>query len=393
MAEVLAREDAMKLLLESDLEPLYEERTGPCISLYLPVSISGIHASQGTIRLKNLLRQASVELSAQGLDPPAIDALLEPLENLFDDSSIWSTREQGMVLFRAPGFTRSFHLHHTLPERCVIGDHFFLKPLLPYVVRDQPFYVLALSQNATRLLEATCRIVRRIALPGLPGSLTDALGEQKTAQYLQYHTASRARAAAFPAVYHGQGVGEGDVKHELHRYLGRVEAAMRKLLAGRTTPLVLAGAEPLPFIYREISGYPGLADEVIRGNPEHLSDAELRDRAWRILEPKILEMRRRAADRFGELATAGRASSHVTEIVPAAHDGRVETLFVACDTDVWGRLDERLRTVQVHAQPENGDEDLLDNAALFSLRNGGAVYGMASGEVPGGGAMAAIFRY
>jgi hypothetical protein len=381
----------MKLLLESDLEPLLEERQGPCVSLYLP--ISGVGSPQGTIRLKNLLRQASVELRARGLDQPDIDSLLEPLEDLVDDFSIWNTREQGMALFRAPGFTSSLHLQHALPERCVIGDHFFLKPLFPYVVSDQPFYVLALSQNETRLLEATCRTVRRLELDGLPGSLTEALGAQKTPQDLQYHTASRARAAALPAIYHGQGVGEGDVKDELHRYLARVAAAMRKLLAGRTTPLVLAGAAPLPSIYREISAYPGLTDPVIPGNPEHLSDSELRDRAWRLLEPQLGEIRRRAADRFGELAMSGRVSSRVAEILPAAQDGRVETLFLACDADVWGHLDDRLRTVQVHAKPEMGDEDLLDSAALFSLRNGGAVYGMAQGEVPGGGEMAAIFRY
>jgi len=391
MAKAFAKEDDMKLLLESDLEPLLEERPGPCVSLYL--TISGARSLQGTIRLKNLLRQAGIELTARGLDKPAIDSLLEPLESLVDDFSVWTSREQGMVLFRAPGFTSSLRVQHSLPERCVIGDHFFLKPLLPYVVSDQPFYVLALSQNETRLLEATCRNVHRLELNGLPGSLTAALGNQKAPQDLQYHTASRARAAALPAIYHGQGVGAGEVKDELHRYLARVEAAMRKLLAGRTTPLVLAGAAPLPSIYREISGYAGLVDPVIPGNPEHLSDSDLRDRAWRLLEPKLGETRRRAADRFGELATAGRASSRLTEILPAAQDGRVETLFLACDADVWGHLDESLRTVQVHAKPEIGDEDLLDTTALFSLRNGGAVYGMTQEEVPGGGAMAAIFRY
>ena len=35
----------------------------------------------------------------------------------------------------------------------------------------------------------------------------------------------------------------------------------------------------------------------------------------------------------------------------------------------------------------------LDAAALVSLRHGGTVYGVNHGEVPGGGDLAAVFRY
>ena len=124
-----------------------------------------------------------------------------------------------------------------------------------------------------------------------------------------------------------------------------------------------------------------------------MSDVELRDRAWRILEPMFQEARRRAAERFGELAGTGRASNDPAEVLPAAHDGRIEALFLACDADLWGRLDDPMGRVRIHAAPEEGDEDLLDAAALFSLRHGGTVYGVDHGEVPGGGDLAAVFRY
>ena len=115
-----------------------------------------------------------------------------------------------------------------------------------------------------------------------------------------------------------EGVGREDEKDELRRYLRQVETAMRRLLAGRRSPLVLAGAEPLPSLYREISGYPYLAGDGIPGNPEHLRDDELRDRAWQLLEPTFAEARRRMAERFGELSGTGRASVDVTKILPGA---------------------------------------------------------------------------
>lgn len=382
----------MNLLFVSDLESLLDKRPGPCISIYLPTSPPGARTPQGPIRLRNLLGRASAELFAHGLHDSAIETLLGPLEDLLDDVSFWNTQEQGIALFRAPGFTRAFHLPRAFAESCEVGDHFFLKPLLPLIASDDTFYVLALSQNAVRLLEANGRAVRRLALRDLPRDLADALGEQTTAKNLQYHTASSAPAGAQPPIYHGRGGDEGAAKEELRRYLRQVEAATRRLLAGRTVPLVLAGAAPLPALYRQISSYPHLAAPVLAGNPDLLTDEELRDRAWQILEPTVQELRRRAVERFGELAGTGRASSDVTEILPAARHGRVAALFLACDADLWGRLD-RTEEVLLHAAREEGDEELLDAAALFSLRHGGAVYGMERGAVPGGGDLAAVFRY
>lgn len=380
----------MNLLLESDLEPLLEERPGPCLSFYLPIFGPGTQPQQAPIRLKNLLGRAEADLRASELTHVAVEALLGPLEDLVPDLAFWNTREAGAALFRAPGFTSIFHLPSSFRERYAVGDHFFLKPLLPLVANDETFYVLALSQNEVRLLAATCRTVRRIGEEDLPSSLADALGEQKTSQNLQYHTAASGRQ---PAIYHGHGVGTGDVKDELRRYAIQIEGVLRKLLAGSRAPLVLAGAEPLPSLFREVSAYSHLAESVIYGKPELLSDEELRDRAWQLLQPELQGVRRRTAERFGELAGTGRASSDVTEILPAAQNGRVEALFLACDADVWGQLDPAMGEVLVHSVPQEGDEDLLDTAALLSLRHGGTVYGVRHNEVPGGAPLAAVFRY
>lgn len=382
----------MKRLIEADLEELFEQRPGTCISLYFSTPRPGPRTPQGPIRLQNLLGRARKDLRERGLNEAAVETLLGPLEDLVTDVSFWNDREEGIVLFRAPDFTRAFRLPVAFPERCAIGSHFFLKPLLPLVASDDRFYVLALSQNEVRFLEATARTVRRLTPKDLPGSLTEALGGQKTSQDLQFHAAGSGAAGA-PAVYHGQGVGREDEKAELRRFLHQVDAAVCRLLAGRRSPLVLAGAEPLPSIYREISGRPWLAEAVIPGNPERLRDEELRDRAWQILEPAFDAARQRMAERFGELSRTGKASADVSKILPAARQGRVEALFVNCDEEVWGRLDENAGEVRIHASQESGDEDLLDAAALFSLRNGGVVYGVGRGEVPGGGRLAAVFRY
>jgi hypothetical protein len=384
----------MNRLLESDVESLLLDRKGPCVSLYFSTISSALRTLQGPIQLRKLLGQARVELRRRGLDEHAIDELLEPADELAENRhrSFWSEPDEGVALFLAPRFVRAFRVPRAFRERCVVGDRFSLKPLLPAIGSDQIFYVLALSGNEVRLLEATSQTVQRLFPEGLPHSISEALGEQKTAQYLQYHTAASSRGNARQAIYHGHGVGDEDGKAELRRYLHPVETALRKVLAGSSAPLVLAGAEPLPSLYREISNYPHIAEEGIAGNPELVRDEELRDRAWQILEPELEAPRHRAENRFVELSGSRRVSNDPAEVLTAARQGRVEALFLDCDVDLWGYVDPT-GAVSVHDSRQEGDEELLDKAALYSLRNGGAVYGLGFGQVPGGSEVAAVFRY
>jgi len=143
-------------------------------------------------------------------------------------------------------------------------------------------------------------------------------------------------------------------------------------------PATVRGEEDEPWIHCEASSYPYLLDEGIPGNPEHLSPGELRDFAWRLVKPRFEEQQRAAADRFRRLAGTGKASADLAEVVPAALGGRVDVLFLAGDEPT---------------PPNPTNEELLEAAAAFTLRNGGTTYEVAASQVPGGGPVAAVFRY
>jgi hypothetical protein len=62
----------------------------------------------------------------------------------------------------------------------------------------------------------------------------------------------------------------------------------------------------------------------------------------------------------------------------------------------WGRFDPAGNAAVLHADPELGDEDLLDQAATLTLLNRGTVFAVPPEQVPPvphGAAMAAVFRY
>jgi hypothetical protein len=82
-------------------------------------------------------------------------------------------------------------------------------------------------------------------------------------------------------------------------------------------------------------------------------------------------------------------------VIPAAYYGRVEQLFVAVGVQQWGLFNPGISTstIDVHSEPELGDEDLLDAAAVHTIVNGGTVYAVEPDKVPDEAPLAAVFRY
>ena len=136
-----------------------------------------------------------------------------------------------------------------------------------------------------------------------------------------------------------------------------------------------------------------LLEQGLASNPEKLKADTLPEEAWPLVEPVVLQARQEAAAHYRERVSTERASSKSSEIVPAAYNGRVESLFVAVDQQSWGGFDPATGRLQIHEQAEPGDEDLLDQAATQTLLHGGAAYAVEQAQMPAETPLAAVFRY
>jgi hypothetical protein len=379
-------------LTKDDLERLTEERAGPCVSIFMPTHRAGTETRQDPIRLKNLLSRAREQLVDGGLRSTEADGLLEPARELLEDEEFWRHQADGLALFLSPDSFQRYRLPLPFDELVVvIADRYHVKPLLPLLAEDGEFYVLALSQNDVRFLRATRHGVEEADLGDAPRSLAEALKFDDPEKQLQFHTGTGGGAGGRPAVFHGHDP-QGDAKQDLLRFFRQVDAGVTEELKGRLAPLVLAGVDYLLPIYREASSYPHVLEGGIEGNPEGLRPEELRDRAWEVVEPQFAQARLEALDRYGQLAGTGQTSTDLAEVVAAAYYGRVETLFVAAGSRRWGSFDPGSGTVHEHGEPEAGDGDLLDFAAVQTFLNGGTVHVLDPDEMPAG-EVAAVFRY
>lgn len=378
----------MDLVTRQELDTLMTATGEPAVSLYAPMHRAGAQTQQNPIRFKNLIRQAEGTLGEGGMSPPEVRRFLAPALELVDDYHFWQHQSDGLAMFVADGFSRTFRVPLAFDEELTVADRFYLKPLLPLLTGDGHFYILALAQHGVRLYSGARHSVSEMDLGDVPRSLEEALGHELTENHLSHHTGGGG------GILHGQSAGEVDTKEEIRRFFHRLDTGVTERLKDRQAPLVLAGVEYLLPIYREANNYPHLAPGGIPGNPMDLSHEELHRKAWEVVEPLFLEAQERAAAAYRAKAGTGQASAVLEEIVPAAFDGRVETLWVALGTQSRGTFDPDTRRVTLAEGSSNGGAmDLLDSAAIQTLLHGGTVYAVASEQVPGGVPAAAVFRY
>lgn len=376
----------------SELQALAAAPPGVRATILMPTHRAGKETEQDPIRLKNLIGQVESQFLALGLRAPVVKAILEPAARLVADRLFWRFQADGLAVFLAEDVFRCYQVPLRLEPLAVVARRFELAPLLRLFTGDGRFFILALSQNALRVLEATRYGVDELAIEGLPQSLPEALPFEDRERQLQFRTGAPHAGDQRAALFHGHGAGGEVEKDRLLRYFRKVDAGLRGLLREETAPLVLAAVEYLHPLYREANTYPHLLDGQIFGNPEALSADALHRRAWEAVEPRFRAALTEAVARYRQLAGTGRTSVEVPEITVAAHDGRVEVLFVA-GIPVWGTVDEAARTVRLSGEQRPGDEDLAGRAAIATLLKGGEVFAVDPPQMPADAPLAAVFRY
>ena len=388
----------MDILNRAELEQLMRKEQQQCVSIYMPTHRTGTEAQQDPIRLKNLLGEAEKHLSEQGLGTRAVQKMLEPASMLLQDPNFWQHQRDGLAIFLSSNRIRRYRLPLNFEELVVVTDHFHINPLLPLFTGDGQFYILALSQNEVRLLLGTPHSVSEVDIGQVGGSLAEAIPSLNHQMSLQSHTSGSTGgvSGSGSATFHGQGGGsDSSAKNELLRYFRLVSDGLTEFLQGDRVPLILAGVEYLLPIYKEANSYPDLIDMFITGNPDLLSADELHKNAWEIIRPIFQAAQEEALALYQQLS--GQASERVADtlekIVPAAYDGKVETLFLAAGVQQWGILNPITNEIEIHDPGESSDEPLMDAVAVQTYFKGGTVYVVEPEMVPGGTNAAAVLRY
>jgi hypothetical protein len=378
------------MLFRQDLDELVMADLRPAVSIYLPTHVAGREIRQDPIRLRNLIAQADERL-ARNWRSTERAALLAPVRALDADDFFWRQQQEGLAVFLAPGFSRIHKLPAAVPELVVVSDHFHILPLLPMLDGGQ-FWLLSLSAARTRLYQGTRHTFLEVTGLDLPQGVGEVRGET---EYQETHHAApqRRRSGGFDKAQPFGEDPEAVRKTELIRLLQRTAAAVEPCIRRSPAPVVLAAHPEIRGHFREIAGWKEIVPDGVSENPDALAEAELHRRAWACVEPILAAARAAPLERFNSLLGTGKAATAIEDIIGAARDGRVDTLFVGHDARIWGRIGESGGPIAVHETAAEDDVDLLDHAALLTLRHGGRIMPVERAALPAPGLAAALLRY
>jgi hypothetical protein len=354
------------MLTRDALKPLADVQ-GPCLTLFQPLRMddAAFHSA---------IQEAERLLLGSGLDTDSCKEMLRPLRKLALNLP-WKGRPGSLVIFRAPGVTVTEFRPDVLAPTVHVSKEFLVLPLLPGLLTQREFWLLALSIKHVRLFRGS---VEGIVETPLPAGVATSLAEDEA--FDQPDHSLRGRSVAGPSTGSMKGVQFGTSSERelqpdyLHDYFRAIDRGIQPLMARDRHPLILAAVTRELAIYRRVNTYIPTLAAAIHGSPDSLGTKALHAGALDLMAAESTagfdETRRRIEDAAGHHLLA----TDLAEIEDAAAAGRIEELIVLATADSGLAAGEA-----------------VNRAALATLRNSGRIAVLDDPHVTG--ACAAILRY
>ena len=371
------------------------DRTGPCVSIYLPTGRRFPESTHDVVRFRNLLRQAESSLS-EVMGAAELEAFTVPLHELANSERFWSHSLDGLAVFLHADFYKVYKLQRAVPERASVADSFHIKPLLRVLQSADRFQLLAITREHVRLFQGNRDAVDEVVLhAAVPRTLIDALGDEVTDAHTAYNSVGQlGHGGGQIAMHAGSGSRKDEIDKDTARFFRAVDRAIIEHHAKQAgLPMVLAALPEHHALFRAISHNALLLPDAIGGNPDAFSSDELRQKAWAIVEPRYTARLQSFMDEYGAGLPRRLASDVLSEVAMAALGGRVRTLLVDDDRVVPGRVDRTTAHVSHGALEDPHVDDILDDLAEIVLRMGGDVVMVPRDRMPSITGIAAIYRF
>jgi len=367
-----------------DLESLLVPRDGSQVSLLMPTHGPSLEAGQDPIRYERLIRSAMEDMTQAGVGRSTRESVGGQCRQLASSAAFWRDRSQGLAVYATGDELWHFRVPLPLDELAVVGPEFEIAPLAP-LMDPQHFWMVAVSRSGVRLYDGTAYGIAEVTVKDAPSGLEEVTQYYQFEKQLQFRQVATVGRGTQVAMFHGHGIGEIRDRELVLQYLRAVDRSVRRALPSPEAPLIVCGPGEVPGLYRQVSHHGGLIDRQLEIHPDGAAPAELHERSLElvreILERPVLE----ATRRLDALAGTGKTSDSIEEMLPAASQGRVDTLLVPPSDRKWGRFEDGAAVV--HAERRPGDVELVNLIVVLTLRHGGQV--VSVGDRP----LTAVYRY
>jgi hypothetical protein len=362
----------------AEIAALASVRAAACVSIYIETTPVTQSVGASRIAYGNLVRAAMAQLAGAGLDKRDAVRLAERLDDLGEDDGFWAEQAVSLAVLATPDSLRAYRLANRLTSTAQVSDRFHLKPLLRAATFPQDALVLALSENAVRLIEVTADLPpREIRVPSMPSDAASHAG----------------KASLNDRSPMGRITGSEGKNLRLRQYARAVDAALRPVAARGAAPLILAATNPIADIFRRVSAIGALLPEGIDVSPERVPDHELAEAARPALDAAHARTTAALRDLYAQHEADGRATADIAQAARAATMGAVSDLMVDIDAVVPGMVDDADGAVTFADSESAASYGVVDAIAARAMATGARVLAVRAADMPGPSPVAAVLRY
>ncbi|MCS7055255.1 MAG: hypothetical protein NZM18_03640 [Thermoflexales bacterium] len=352
---------------------LQQMRSLPSVTITMPTHRTSPDNKQDAIRLKNLVVEATNRL-LKDFPKREVEPLLKRMDELASDVD-HAHNLDGLAMFVNRDFGRVVKLPFALKERVEVGDGFATRDLVFAMNRTPRYWVLSLSEKATRLYEATRDDLIEITAGAFPMAMNLPGG-----------------ALRLPG---GEGINPSKQSDHFHEQFFRaVDQEYDKVTKDDRLPLAVLGVDRYLGFFRKFSAKNDVIAEI-KGNYDHLSAHDLGKLVWPVVEEAFDRRRAQVFDRLNDAIGARKFVSTIGEAWRYAHEGRGALLLLEEGYHQPARLSDDGMNILLSDDPT--DLDVMDDAADVVveevLQKGGQVVFVPDGSLAEHGRVALILRY
>ncbi len=385
----------MPLITKKEITELHDVNHENCISIFIPTHRAGkkVLQQEDTLALKNQLKEVKSKLANKGIHADVVNKMTAPVQQLIDDTSFWREQSDGLAIFIADAYVKIYTLPVYFKEFNYISNSFYLKPLMPMFVGDGDFYLLMLERSNVKLYECTKHSFTEISIDDLiPETKQDRVGFDHEQKNLQFRTGQTGYGQV---MYHGQEAATGKRKNEIKKYLRAINDGLAPLFREENIPMLIAAQRPLFDIYKEVNTYPNLMDDNLNVDFSEIDIFDAHELAWDLIAKVFDQKRKDKIALFLDEQGTGKTAIGIDKIIPAAFNGKIDTLFCENKSDIFGKYKEESSSITVTQSEESDDTiSLMNVAAITTFLKGGDVYLLDKEEMPNPNSrINALYRY
>mgnify|MGYP002621712105 CR=1 FL=1 len=353
------------------MKNLKDVKTENCITLVMNTHRTKPDNLQDPILLKNLIKEAEDRINTIE-DKQVSLKILEKLKGI-EKSVDHNYNLESLIVFVNEHIAEFIRLSIAAENRVILDNSFATRDLIRAMHSESNYYVLVLSQQKVRLIEA------------LNDKVVQEIGEPFPIENDQFHTTNS-----------GEQADAGRVRSLIAEFFNRVDKAVNKQRKIHPLPVLICTEEGNFHEYLKIvDNKNSILDARLNKNRLEEKDHAIVREAWDIVQEYITK---RNNERIAELENAvgtGNFLSDMNDIWQALNQGRIKTLFVENGLYQPGIISEN--GVELVDDNQKHDslitDDIYDEFIEVNLSYGGEVVFLPKGKLDKFQSFGAVTRY